>query len=97
VALEVMANSDNVLRAGLTPKYIDIPELVANVKFEPKPAGELLTQPQFTARSWTSRSRLMILPSRCTTSPRGVRIAQQSAAILFCVDGEAAMPKANRA
>ncbi|KJT85826.1 mannose-6-phosphate isomerase, partial [Salmonella enterica subsp. enterica serovar Heidelberg str. 579083-10] len=39
VALEVMANSDNVLRAGLTPKYIDIPELVANVKFEPKPAG----------------------------------------------------------
>lgn len=24
VALEVMANSDNVLRAGLTPKYIDI-------------------------------------------------------------------------
>ena len=31
VALEVMANSDNVLRAGLTPKYIDIPELVANV------------------------------------------------------------------
>ncbi|MBN0567125.1 hypothetical protein JTM29_36565, partial [Pseudomonas aeruginosa] len=46
VALEVMANSDNVLRAGLTPKYIDIPELVANVKFEAKPAGELLTQPQ---------------------------------------------------
>lgn len=41
-----MANSDNVLRAGLTPKYIDIPELVANVKFEAKPAGELLTQPQ---------------------------------------------------
>ncbi|EEJ9024946.1 mannose-6-phosphate isomerase, partial [Salmonella enterica subsp. enterica] len=45
VALEVMANSDNVLRAGLTPKYIDIPELVANVKFEPKPAGKLLTAP----------------------------------------------------
>jgi mannose-6-phosphate isomerase len=39
VALEVMANSDNVLRAGLTPKYIDIPELVANVKFVAKPAA----------------------------------------------------------
>ena len=46
VALEVMANSDNVLRAGLTPKYIDIPELVANVKFVAKPASELLTQPE---------------------------------------------------
>lgn len=43
VALEVMANSDNVLRAGLTPKYIDIPELVANVKFVAKPADQLLT------------------------------------------------------
>ena len=31
VALEVMANSDNVLRAGLTPKYIDVPELLANL------------------------------------------------------------------
>lgn len=32
--LEVMANSDNVLRAGLTPKYIDTEELVANTRFE---------------------------------------------------------------
>ncbi len=46
VALEVMANSDNVLRAGLTPKYIDIPELLANLKFMPQPASALLTQPQ---------------------------------------------------
>ena len=68
VALEVMANSDNVLRAGLTPKYIDIPELVANVKFVAKPAAELLTQPVKTAQSWTSRFRLTILPSPCTTS-----------------------------
>ncbi|MCL7653892.1 mannose-6-phosphate isomerase, partial [Klebsiella pneumoniae] len=50
VALEVMANSDNVLRAGLTPKYIDIPELVANVKFEAKPAALALThQPRHAA------------------------------------------------
>ncbi|MEF1306498.1 mannose-6-phosphate isomerase, class I, partial [Vibrio owensii] len=27
--LEIMANSDNVLRAGLTPKYMDVKELVA--------------------------------------------------------------------
>lgn len=33
--LEIMANSDNVLRAGLTPKYIDVPELIQNTKFEP--------------------------------------------------------------
>ena len=28
VGIELMANSDNVIRAGLTPKHIDIPELV---------------------------------------------------------------------
>ncbi|RYZ58692.1 MAG: mannose-6-phosphate isomerase, class I [Chitinophagaceae bacterium] len=32
--VEVMANSDNVLRAGLTEKYIDVPELMKHVKFE---------------------------------------------------------------
>ena len=33
--VEVMANSDNVLRAGLTEKHIDVPELMKHVKFEP--------------------------------------------------------------
>ncbi|WBA13942.1 mannose-6-phosphate isomerase, class I [Salinivibrio proteolyticus] len=35
VGLEVMANSDNVLRAGLTPKHIDVNELVACTSFSP--------------------------------------------------------------
>jgi len=30
-----MANSDNVLRAGLTDKHIDIEELMRHIKFEP--------------------------------------------------------------
>ncbi|MFY0652424.1 MAG: mannose-6-phosphate isomerase, class I [Cyclobacteriaceae bacterium] len=32
--IELMANSDNVLRGGLTPKHVDIQELMAHVKFE---------------------------------------------------------------
>ncbi len=31
--IELMSNSDNVLRAGLTPKYVDIQELLANTEF----------------------------------------------------------------
>jgi mannose-6-phosphate isomerase len=31
--VEVMANSDNVLRAGLTDKHIDVPELLKHVEF----------------------------------------------------------------
>ena len=32
--VEIMANSDNVLRGGLTPKHIDVAELIKHVQFE---------------------------------------------------------------
>jgi len=32
--VEIMANSDNVLRGGLTTKHIDVKELMRNIKFE---------------------------------------------------------------
>jgi mannose-6-phosphate isomerase len=33
--VEIMANSDNVLRGGLTPKHVDVPELLKHIRFEP--------------------------------------------------------------
>jgi len=33
--VELMAASDNVLRSGLTPKYIDIPQLMSIVNYDP--------------------------------------------------------------
>lgn len=39
--VELMANSNNVLRGGLTPKHIDVPELLRNVTFEGAEAGIL--------------------------------------------------------
>jgi mannose-6-phosphate isomerase len=35
MGLEVMANSDNVLRGGLTPKHVDVPELLRVLDFTP--------------------------------------------------------------
>ncbi|MFD5884268.1 mannose-6-phosphate isomerase, class I [Streptomyces yangpuensis] len=35
LGVELLANSDNVLRAGLTPKHVDVPELLKIVRFEP--------------------------------------------------------------
>jgi mannose-6-phosphate isomerase len=32
--VEIMANSDNVLRGGLTPKHVDVAELMKHVRFE---------------------------------------------------------------
>ena len=47
--LEIMANSDNVLRAGLTPKFMDVPELVANTEFTSMAADTLLLAPTMVA------------------------------------------------
>lgn len=33
-AIEIMANSDNILRGGLTPKTVDLPELLAILTFD---------------------------------------------------------------
>ncbi|ORV10120.1 mannose-6-phosphate isomerase, class I [Mycobacterium celatum] len=41
VALEVMANSDNVLRGGLTPKHVDVPELLRVLDFTPTTEDQL--------------------------------------------------------
>ena len=37
LAVEIMASSDNVLRAGLTPKHVDVPELLDNVDYVAAP------------------------------------------------------------
>ncbi|BBX26822.1 mannose-6-phosphate isomerase, class I [Mycolicibacterium alvei] len=41
VGVEVMANSDNVLRGGLTPKHVDVPELLRVLDFTPTPEDRL--------------------------------------------------------
>ncbi|MGI5355557.1 mannose-6-phosphate isomerase, class I [Streptomyces sp. CA-252508] len=41
LGIELMANSDNVLRCGLTPKHVDVPELLRVVRFEPLDAAVL--------------------------------------------------------
>ena len=97
VALEVMANSDNVLRAGLTPKYIDIPELIANVKFIPKPANQLLMQPERQGDSLdfpipVDDFAFSIHSLHAAASP----LIQKSAAIVFCIEGEATLIRAEQ-
>ena len=42
VGIEIMGNSDNVLRGGLTAKHVDVPELCRVLSFEPREAEILL-------------------------------------------------------
>lgn len=97
VALEVMANSDNVLRAGLTPKFIDIPELLANLKFQAKPAATLLTQPQRDGEILNFPipvEDFAFAIHGLSAAPQA--LAQNSAALLFCIEGQAVIEKSGQ-
>ncbi|WP_319525281.1 mannose-6-phosphate isomerase, class I [uncultured Desulfosarcina sp.] len=45
VGIELMANSDNVLRGGLTPKHVDVDELLRVVRFTPTPVDIIQANP----------------------------------------------------
>ncbi len=45
VGIELMTASDNVLRGGLTPKHVDVPELLAVLDADPRPAPRLSATP----------------------------------------------------
>ncbi|WP_050648479.1 mannose-6-phosphate isomerase, class I [Vibrio coralliirubri] len=89
MGIEVMANSDNVLRAGLTPKHIDVAELVKNTRFEPI-AFESITLAPYIVRQ--SGSKVYPIPvddfKFDVLSPEvEVMISVSSPEILFCLDG----------
>ena len=46
LGIEVMASSDNVLRGGLTPKHVDVAELLSTVDF--RPVNVPVLEPEFT-------------------------------------------------
>ena len=50
VAVELMAPSDNVLRGGLTPKHIDVSQLLAIASFDPSTPP--LLEPVVHSESW---------------------------------------------
>lgn len=88
-ALEIMANSDNVLRAGLTPKHIDILELIDNTSFVPISPENLLITPLFKENRITypvpvDDFSFDIISVDIEASLQYLR----SAEILFCIEGE---------
>lgn len=49
--VEIMANSNNVIRGGLTRKHVDVPQLLENVTFEGGPA-EVLRAARLSETEW---------------------------------------------
>jgi len=96
--VEIMANSDNVLRGGLTPKHVDVTELLGVLRFDaprigPTPtrvlhSGEVVYE---TPAREFCLSRLELLPDRHAS------IDVDGPEVLLCVEGQAALELGGRA
>jgi len=91
VGIELMANSDNVLRGGLTPKHVDVPELLKVLSFEERDINIIASE--------KCKDFEMIYPSPAEefvlsviSGNKGIAYkssAKRSIEIILCTDGKA--------
>lgn len=89
VALELMGNSDNVVRAGLTPKHVDVAELLRIVEFAP--AGIPSLTPTHLASghvAYPSPPPEFRFDLICVAGEGAVGVDQWGPDILLCTEGE---------
>jgi mannose-6-phosphate isomerase len=91
VGIELMANSDNVLRGGLTPKHVDVPELLNVLNFEERELDILSPiVSNECERIYSSCAEEFVLS--VITLKRDLTCyspTNRSVEILLCTDGEA--------
>lgn len=97
-ALEIMANSDNVLRGGLTAKHVDVPELLATLGFEPR-APELLhaVDDDPGVRVYRTPAQEFELGLVDVRPDRPVAATAPEVAVLLCLEGRARLLAASAA
>ncbi|WP_327117928.1 mannose-6-phosphate isomerase, class I [Streptomyces sp. NBC_01341] len=89
LGVEIMANSDNVLRCGLTPKHIDVPELLRIVRFEASEPGILRPEASAAGEELYETPVDEFRLSRYVLSAGGapVELAAGAPQILLCTEG----------
>jgi mannose-6-phosphate isomerase len=89
--IELMANSDNVLRCGLTAKHVDVPELLKVLNFKPRQV-EILNKRKLdkTETSFASFAEEFVLSVISISGDDDYqKPIVNSAEILLCTEGEA--------
>lgn len=90
-AIELMANSDNVLRGGLTPKHVDLPELLKILRFEPIAPARLSPVSAGEQEAVYETPAAEFLLSVIQMAGERGRFAVSSAEILLCLEGAGAI------
>ncbi|MDD4981949.1 MAG: mannose-6-phosphate isomerase, class I, partial [Candidatus Omnitrophica bacterium] len=92
-SMEIMANSNNVLRGGLTPKHIDVPELLATLTFNSGAPKILTPQKRSEEESVynTPAEEFELSVIEVEGDKEFVSVAEHSADALIVLEGEATL------
>jgi mannose-6-phosphate isomerase class I len=88
-ALELMANSDNVLRAGLTSKNVDVKELMSVARFEPRSLS--LLKAGDSKRGWSqypAPTRAFELIAADVDHGAQIELLSTGPQLLLCLEGK---------
>ena len=90
LGIEIMASSDNVLRAGLTAKHIDVPEMLASVDYVAappvRPAPEYLSRA--TRAYYAPVDDFELLVTTVVPTDGRVQVPGHGPRVVLSVDGE---------
>jgi mannose-6-phosphate isomerase len=88
LGIELMAASDNVLRGGLTPKHVDVPELLRVLDFTPRAAPYLRPEePSAGVRVFRPDVPDFALFEITVAPSGGVRVPLAGPAVALCTAG----------
>jgi mannose-6-phosphate isomerase len=88
VGVEIMASSDNVLRGGLTPKHVDVPELLRVLHFAEEPIPAVRPAPARPGEWIYGTPARQFELSRNEPPAAGLETPVWGPEILLCTSGE---------
>jgi mannose-6-phosphate isomerase len=87
VGVEILANSDNVLRGGLTSKHIDVPELLSVLDFTPAAARVLTPELSGLEAVYVTPAKEFRLSRISVSECESAGLAAYGPQILLCTSG----------
>lgn len=96
--VEIMANSDNVLRGGLTTKHVDVPELLRILDFQPSEVKILEAEPDSrdTVARYETPAPEFALSRAAVSHGSSVKSDSDGPSIVLCTKGRVVLDDGDR-
>lgn len=96
--VEIMANSDNVLRGGLTTKHVDVPELLRILDFQPSEVKILEAEPDMrdTVARYETPAPEFALGRAAVSNGSSVKSDSDGPSIVLCTKGRVVVDDGDR-